>query len=308
MKKVKPADQTQELRRAKLEFLKRNRQAYKAFVAAYKRLLDGFEGVDTEELLAESLQRPAAANASLQFMAAWIKGTHNMDGHPLLLPTEEKAALYREQILTDARGILERILAPFESAADCLLISCDLTRPKKVILAEFERVLDNELQTYRRATGHEWVEPETGGWEKETLPQSRAKWLGRADELLEVWDLHKRAGKQSALKTFEQIARKIGRPVSTIKDQWRLAYEKIYGEPYTPELKFSSEEKRREAEELCAVCTEQKCYRKQFDRKTGVETLLQIPCKEYLELAGVERKLKTVEYSEQVLYGDMADD
>jgi len=303
MKKVKPADQTQELRRAKLEFLKRNRQAYKAFVAAYKRLLDGFEGVDTEELLAESLQRPAAANASLQFMASWFKLMHDMDGHPLLLPTEEKAALYREQILTDARGILERILAPFESAADCLLVSCDLTRPKKVILAEAEKVLDNELQTYRRATGHEWVEPEAGGWEKETLPQSRLKWIGITDELLQVWDEYQRAGKQSALKTFEQIAGKIGRPVSTIKDQWRLAYEKIYGEPYTPDLKFSSEEKRREADSLCASCMDAKCYRRGGD-DDGISWF---PCKKYLELAGVERKLKTVEYNEKILYGDMDD-
>jgi len=303
MKKVKPADQTQELRRAKLEFLKRNRQAYKAFVAAYKRLLDGFEGVDTEELLAESLQRPAAANASLQFMAAWIKGTHNMDGHPLLLPTEEKAALYREQILTDARGILERILAPFESAADCLLVSCDLTRPKEVILAEAEKVIDNEWQTYRRATGHEWVETEAGGWEKETLPQSRLKWIGITDELLQVWDEYQRAGKQSALKTFEQIAGKIGRPVSTIKDQWRLAYEKIYGEPYTPDLKFSSEEKRREADSLCASCMDAKCYRRGGD-DDGISWF---PCNKYIELAGKERKLKTVEYNEKILYGDMDD-
>ena len=306
MKKVSPEKQTEQLRRAKLEFLKRNPKLYEGFKKRFAELmglLEGLEEREIEEVLTESLPRPAAADASFQFLRSWITVMQNMDEHPLFTDPDEKGVLYKEQILLDATDILKIILAPFQNPAECLLVACDLTRPKKVILAEAEKVIDDALQAFKESTGVLWVQTETG-WEKEPLPQSRIKWLSRADEILEVWDLYTRAGRQSARTTFPMIARKLGRPESTVKDQWRLAYEKIYGETYTPEVKFSSEEKRREADSLCASCTEAKCYR----QAGGEDSISWFPCTEYLELAGTERKLRTVELADWMRHENLDDD
>ena len=60
--------------------------------------------------------------------------------------------------------------------------------------------------------------------------KQRLKWLSIYDELLEVWDLYTDAGQQPWKRTFQQISKKVGRPLSTVKNQWNKAYEKIYGE------------------------------------------------------------------------------
>jgi hypothetical protein len=123
----------------------------------------------------------------------------------------------------------------------------------------------------------------------------RAAWLSKTDELLEVWDMYGDAGQQPSKLTFQQVARRVNRPLSTVKDQWRVAYQKIYGAPYDPEVRDSTEEKKADADQLCAKCPyDAKCYR-------GNDWY---PCNEYLQRLGRERTLKTVEYREDLLFSN----
>ncbi len=115
---------------------------------------------------------------------------------------------------------------------DTLIVGVDLTRPKDSILAEISSLLDMQ----KKHTG------------------KREKWLPIVPELLQVWDLYEAAGKTPAIQSFRNISRKLGRPISTVKDQWYAAYEKIYRKPYKPESKAATEEKRADADALCAKC------------------------------------------------------
>ena len=70
-----------------------------------------------------------------------------------------------------------------------------------------------------------------------------------------------------------------------------MAYEKIYGVPYTPEIKFTNEGKKADADALCANCPHNaKCY------KSGDW----FPCADYLKLAGTEKTAQFFEYDDNV--------
>ena len=89
------------------------------------------------------------------------------------------------------------------------------------------------------------------------------------------------------------------RPLSTIKDQWRAAYEKIYRIPYNPESKYTSEEKKADADQLCVNCPYitpkgVPCYK-------GGE---QYPCTKYLKISGKEKSIKLTEYRDNIRYND----
>ena len=165
---------------------------------------------------------------------------------------------------------------------DTLIVGVDLTRPKDSILAEISSLLDMQLNR----TGH------------------REKWLPIVDELLQVWDLYEAAGKTPAIQSFRNISRKLGRPLSTVKDQWYAAYEKIYRKRYDPDSKFATEETKRLAEEkVCRTCPHLKgksapCQKNEF-----------VPCAEYIRIAGRERNPTTAEYRDAMLYDERwADD
>jgi hypothetical protein len=330
MKKVKPENQTDELGRAKWEFLKRNRKELKKVrefwkedqewyekrreeeqkaLKKYPEMREAFKKLnhspmpEWDEVAKESMQRPAAFNAGLTLYMAWFETAR--EKNIILCNADEKQKLWRERLSNDAKKILSDITAQYPVLDECGLITIDLTRSKKTIMAEVSKIVDEELKLYRLNTGSEWVQDENGKWSRHFIDNAtRLKWLSITDELLEVWDLYQRAGKQSALKSFAQIARKLRRPTSTVRQQWLLAYEKIYGTPYTPDVHFTSEQARREADELCANCPYNfKCYRKE---KAG--DLLWFPCQEYLEIAGKERKLRAIEFKEELFYEDQDDD
>ena len=116
----------------------------------------------------------------------------------------------------------------------------DLTRNKDVILTEVAELITD----YQKWLG------------LNEMKKTRLKWLPKIDELLEVWDLYDRAGQKPAKRTFRQIAKKVGRPLSTVKSQWYMAYEKIFGKPYAydPEIKIQHGRKKALADALCAKC------------------------------------------------------
>jgi hypothetical protein len=275
-KKLRPDEQTKEIGRAKWEFLKRNPEEYKEIEKNISELLNlGFD-ID-EEVMIECMQRPAASDATLMFLESWLKILHK-NLAIILESYEEKNKVYREQILKDATEILNRIL--YLNPSECLLLVCDLTRSKKAIMGEVEAIVDKQLGQYKK--------------EKEKVQSSikRLKWLSNTDELLEVWDLYERAGQMPGVMSFKRIAKKVKRPVSTVKSQWRLAYEKIYGKAYDPGTKYANEETRALADAFCAKCPYNgKCYRNGDC----------YPCAEYMKIAGKEKpEPKHLEFRDEI--------
>jgi hypothetical protein len=275
-KKLKPDEQTKELGRARWEFFKRNPEEYKEIEKNISELVLKL-GLDIDEVMVDSMQRPAARDANLMLFESWLKILHKTPAI-ILESYEEKNKVYREQILEDATKILNRIL--YLNPSECLLLVCDLTRSKQAIMAEVELIVDNQLSQYKK--------------EKRKVEDSnrRLKWLSNTDELLEVWDLYEREGKKPGVMSFKRIARKIGRPLSTVKSQWRLAYEKIYRKAYDPGTKYANEETRALADAFCAKCPYNgKCYRNgDF-----------YPCAEYMKIAGKEKpKPKHLEFKDEI--------
>ena len=179
---------------------------------------------------------------------------------------------YLEELIRDAENIVRNLMR--ERSSRMLLVSIDLERSTEAIMAEVrERVIG----------------------EKREISESRLKWLSKVDEFLKVWDLYIEAGQRPTKDTFRQISRKVKRPLSTVRDQWHEAYRRIYGESYNPESKYSTEEKRAEADLLCVKCPHgAKCYRRAD----------WFPCSDYMKISGKERRPKTIEYMETFDYSD----
>jgi len=162
-----------------------------------------------------------------------------------------------------------------------LLLGIDLTRNKDVIVEELKQIVTD----YQKRLGL-----------NEIIKKSRIKWLKNYPEFLQVWDLYEKAGQQPATRTFGQIAKQLKRPSSTVKGQWYQAYEKIFREKYDPESKYTNEEKRANADRLCSECEyaksgkTPKCYR-------GGDWH---PCNEYLLIAGRERIGLFIKYDDNI--------
>lgn len=153
-------------------------------------------------------------------------------------------------------------------------VRVNLALPKKIILAEVGNLLDRYQKKYNFNT------------------KKRIN-LSDTNEIYQVWDLYSQAEKTPAKLTFKNIASMTKRPLSTVKDQWRKAYEQIYGEKYHPDSKYVTEETQASAEELCASCPHNgKCY------KGGDWS----PCSDYLKIAHKEKKELFVEYDDNILY------
>jgi len=288
-KRIPPDQQTEELGRAAFEFLKRNPEKFEAYKKQIENIrpktFPNLESMPEElkiriqKLLLsneyEYLQRPAA-DGIYYWWDFWRK---NLDKFCTMTFEEENARML-EMMIRDAQSIFS--LLTYREPSNTLLIGVDLRRTKAAIMAEIEKIVDENQFCYR---GRDYT-------------QTREKWLPLLDELLQVWDLYSAAGRQPVKTTFRQIAKKVGRPLSTVRDQWLIVYGKIFDEQYKLEEKYSTEEKRASADELCAKCPHAtagktpKCYRSgDF-----------IPCAEYLRLAGKERMVKSVEFGENIDY------
>lgn len=298
-KKINPKNQTKDLAHARWEFLRRNPEdmakyeeidgaSFRAFCKKMR-----ISDVEAEDYIKGSFALPAAFNHNLTLFESWIKVLHKLKDHPLNIKYEEKQEMYREQILKDAKQILNQII--FQYPSESLVITVDLNRSRESIMAEVEKIITDELNNYHEQSNkiflfdvnNKFVRTEQNDKKK------RMKWLSIIDELLEVWDLYDQAGQQPVKITFKQIAKKVNRPLSTVKDQWRTAYEKIYGIPYNPESKYVTEEKKANADQLCPKCPHgAKCY-----RGNGW-----FPCNDYLKIAGKEKSIKFTEYRENIFY------
>ncbi len=307
-RKVPPRNQTEELNRARLEFLTRNPEEFKKVTELLERDLKYREELATRlatvgdkpnpklkeswDFLLAHIDGPFdaefAAHMSPQAVnAVWRWLDYSMEvqgeaipaepGKPDVLSYEELKPKVMDCYARDARQIFTELTN--DRPGVHLLLGVDLTRNKGVIFAEVERLVTE----YQRKMG------------VNELPEKRLKWLASVDELVEVLDLYAKAGQQPSKTTFRQIARKVKRPLSTVRDQWHAAHRWIYGTPYDPETKYATEDKRRKADELCAKCPHgAKCYR-------GADWF---PCADYLRLSGKERKRTAVPYIDEVGYPD----
>ncbi len=302
-KKSKPsAEQTVRLSKAKWEFLKRNRELWEAengddrmrrFREFYADALKSVESVkryrqerglpakkrthldvrlrpfptDPDECMSLVAQRAAAKGIYDPFIESRkSKGPF----------TPEEDQQWLDRLKRQGSYILNRLTSGQPSKT--LLLGVDLSRSKEAILAEVEMLVDHYREVYQEVNGAE-----------------RLRWLPIAEELLEVWDLYEQAGKSPARVTFRTVSKKVNRPLSTVKSQWRLAYELIHGEPYDPDAKYANERTRAAADHLCARCPHgAKCY-----RGGGW-----YPCSDYLAVAGKDREPRTVEFSENIDYTD----
>jgi len=320
-KKIRPEDQTEELNRANLEFIKRNPKEWQKLEDLFQQnekkrsefldnlstistiydgenrdrwdflLRDRFFDKEFEKKLKE-IMTPPAANANYPFERFAAENAHHdvIPGeldifHMSRNTLNEK---YLDYLCQHAREIFTELTRGEPSSY--LLVGIDLRRSKDVIIKEFENLpFVHNLNRIKALTTE--------------MPEKRLKWLSSVDELTEVWDLYNNAGQQQWQKTFKQISKKVNRPLSTVKDQWRMAYEKIYGMPYNPESKYASEEKRADATQLCAKCPYltpkgAKC------QKDGDW----YPCADYLKIAGRERNPQSVEFKDDLLYDNTFED
>ena len=318
-KKRKPRDQDSELRRANWEFFKRNKDEVAFMKKRYELLSPVYKEVNTFKKFVLSIGRPAAVTAGSGFSRGLLKASHSS------LTPEKKRTQYRKNVFSNKDKILSEMLQYYPDPSECLILLCDRTRTKEAIMADVEKQLGiffereksevdwnstTPLEIVKKdiiehGNGVERVRLDTPDGKPYTLkkiapiPQVRLKWLSNLDELLEVWDAYEHAGQQATRTTINQIALDIGRPVNTVKDQWRSAYEKIKGKQYDPESKISTEEKKREAELLCATCPDAKCYKKDNYEKSSTSWY---PCADYLKISGKDRELNTSMYIEGKMY------
>ncbi|HNZ65242.1 MAG TPA: hypothetical protein PKJ10_05345 [Smithella sp.] len=310
-KKIHPEDQTKELNRANLEFLKCNKKEYKNIMELVeknekardefttylsmrlgqrsKEYKDSWDVILKDEIFVKELKDkitkieiPPAANATYPFERFGIDVAYKVmiDGGKDIfhMSKDTRNKKYLDYLCQHAREIFTELTNGEPS--NYLLVGIDLRRNKDVILKEFENLpMINNLSKIKALS--------------KKIPNRRLKWLSSVDEILEVWKLYGQAGRQPGKLTFKDIKKIVNRPLSTIKDQWCMAYEKIFGIPYTRESKYISEEKRADATQLCSKCPHgAKCYR-------GNDWY---PCSAYLEIAGKEKNIKYTEYNDNILY------
>ena len=290
-KTVTPKNQSDELRRAKLEFVMRNpeeRQKLMELFARNEKKRDEistrlasiggefnpeqkkrwdffFENAEVkfDQEFAEYLKKidiPDAVNAVWR----WADYTMEIEHARLMLPRTpgvSRALSYdelKERVLKMHCHDAEEIFAELTGGRPAvhLLLGVDLTRSKEVIKAEVEKLIDE----YQKKIGmHE-------------VAKTRFKWLPMTDDLLAVWDAWEGYGKRYS---FRLIAKKLQIPESTAKDRWRKAYQQIYRKDFSPR------DYKKSAVDICANCKDAgKC-----NRLVGKEMTFH-PCAEYQKRAG----------------------
>jgi hypothetical protein len=307
-KKIHPKDQTRELSRAKLEFLKRNADEFKelkrlfeenekkrdeliASLASISGELDpklkeswdflfDYSGTAFDGEFSEHLQRvriPNAANAVWRWIDYSMELAHErmFTGQGATTYDDLKKAVL-EKHTRDARGIFTELTDG--RPAVHLLMGIDLTRSKDVIMAEVERLV-TEHQTKMG---------------KNERPKGRLRWLSIVDEILAVWDA---ANSYERVRDFRAVARKLNMEYSTVQKRWNLAYKLIYGREYSADE--AKETMRDSAFDLCAHCPPEKakhCY-VEIDGRMEFR-----PCEEFKKLYGTDYlREKILENSDVVL-------
>jgi hypothetical protein len=286
-KKLKPDEQSKELQKALWEFFKRNKGKFSEFLEEEKigSVSDLAERFNTseeemEDHLSDLMAKPAIVDDDpcyKAFSKAFDRAEKKHDlwkqipytPYEVIKDEKQFSDLYLEELVRDSENIIKKYMS--DRPLDRYLISIDLSRSTEVILSEIKAKV--------KIAKNEKNEP-------------RLKWLATVPELLEVWDLYELAGQFPGPMSFERIARKVGRPLSTVKSQWRLAYEKIYGKAYDPGTKYANEETRALADAFCAKCPYNgKCY-----RNGDI-----YPCAEYMKIAGKEKpEPKHLEFKDEI--------
>ena len=273
--KIHPKDQSRKLLQAELEFTKRSPKL----------------GGTLKKVMVETSESLLADDGAIKAVYGWWPREDLYKEIPSET-SEQKKCQRMTEILK--KGVC-RFFSHYLNLESPLLVNIDLRRSKEVIMAEVESIVSKYKQRYQKL-------PEA--------KKERLKWLSIINKCLEVWDLCEKSGKQPTCKTFPQIVRKVNRPLSTVKSQWRLAYEKIYGVKYNPDFKYSTQEKRDKATALCTKCPSNfKCYKKKKEERfeqgkmsVPIERMVWIPCLEYLKVAGKEKVVTRKEYRDDILY------
>jgi hypothetical protein len=317
-KKSNPKSQTKELNRARLEFLMRNpeklRELKKLFTQNEKdrkkwvaciaelsgdnpKIKEAWDFLsqnlgyafnkDFEETLMRITTLPAAKAGGWHFVNFAMANANRVMVHGgkevFEMTKDELNEKFLDYLCQNAREIFTELTGG--QPVKYLFVALDLSRTKEVILAEVDELITQHKKEV--------------ALNSEDIPQKRNKWLPLVNELQEVWDLYEGAGQQPWQKTFRKISDKVGRPLSTVKDQWRQAYKQIYDVQYDKDSKYTTEEKRRNADQLCSKCPHRakgsplpRCYNKSD----------WIPCQDYLKIAGKERSVKWTAYKDNILY------
>ncbi len=277
-------DQSEELRRAKLEFIFRNEgesQRLRELLERNKKKRDEittalatiggkfrpeqkerwdflYQEAVVDEELAEYLKKKIPPNA-VNPVWRWVDYCMDIKQKMIMTTPQLNYKELKTKVIDmhcrDAREIFTELMN--DRPAVHLLLGIDLTRSKEVIIEEVKKLVDE----YKTKLGvHE-------------APGKRFKWLSIVRELMEIWDAWAGYGQR---RCFHLIASKLKMPKSTVKARWRLAYRLIQNK------EFSKEVAKESAVELCAKCKDSsKCYREEADDRMEF-----YPCAAYLKLTG----------------------
>jgi len=281
----KPKKQSEELRRAKFEFIKRNREenqklkelceknkkereAFLTTIATLGEELDPeikkemdflFQDLVIDEKLKKHLKKTFPKNAvnsvwrwpdycmeiGHQKMTTPASGTSNQ------LSYEELKNKVIDMHCRDAKEIFEELMD--DRPAVHLLLSIDLTRSKSDIEEEVKNLIDE----YKTKLGvHE-------------VKEKRFKWLSNLDKMLAVWDMRMEG------KTFAEIADIQGikgpNAEDTVKKRFYLVFQLISGRPYDKHIWKKLFFERLEKFALSEGADNPKIWEKLLKRDTGYQ-------------------------------------
>lgn len=294
-KKVNPKEQTAELNRARLEFLKRNPEKLQEFrklfdqnqtkrdeLATHMATLSGKFDQKLKDswnfLLSESLfdkdfkeklteiETPPAAKTDWHFLNFAIDHGYQVMAHGgesiFQMTKDALNEKYLDYLCRNAREIFSELTNG--QPVKYLLVGIDLSRTKEVIRDEVAELVSQHQN--RKGLGLEDIRPK------------RFKWLPIVDDLLEVWDSWVASG-EPARQAFPAIAKRLNVSESTVKARWHKAHVFIYGNPYeTDSAKRRKQREDRALELLCLKCTNPVCGNKHGGEEIG--------CPAYVKMAG----------------------
>jgi hypothetical protein len=295
-KKIIPREQTAELNRARLEFLKRNPEKLKEFLKLLKQnkkkrdehatdmatisgkcnqelkkswnfiLSQSFFDKEFKEKLME-IETSPAANTGWHFLNFVMDHAYQVMAHGgddiSKMTKDVLNQEFLDYLTRNAREIFTE-LTKGQPSWKYLFVGIDLSRTKEVIIAEVSDLV----------TQHQ----DRSGLGLEDIPQKRFKWLSIVDDLLEVWDSWIASG-EPARRAFPTIAKRLNIPESTVKARWHRAHVFIFGKPYETDPAKKREQLEDKAMKLlCLKCTNPVCGNKDGGNEIG--------CPAYVKMVG----------------------
>jgi len=320
MSKIKPKDQSEELRRAKLEFIMRNPEERQKLTELLERNKQKRDEVTTalatiggkfspeqkerwnflyqeavvDEELAEYLKKrfpPNAANSTYPFESFAVENAHHdvIKGkldifHMSRNTLNEK---YLDYLCQHAREIFTELTNGEPSSY--LLVGIDLRRSKDVIKSEFENLpMVHNLNPIKALTTK--------------MPKNRFKWPANIDKMLAVWDMREKG------KSFAEISDFLKIKAATAKKQFYLIFSLINHEPYNKRIWKNLIRERLER----IAKTEKPTNKKFWDQVLKLETTPQndfIPKNKIDEEGKEQNPFEVVgedaEYEPQTLFSDI---